>query len=161
MSTLTGQDFAESTLRHLCKLLEKLEHFELLRHCAKTAFAKWQEPIWMYYRVYADNNGKPEDCTLLSPMDCISSIATCSILVVFDKDSTVSSSFITTLNVATTANDAEIKQAYLRLVKDNPPDRNQEKFQLIHDAYSACSILVVFDKDSTVSSSFITTSSER
>jgi tetratricopeptide (TPR) repeat protein len=60
---LTGQDFAESTLRHLCKLLEKLEHFELLRHCAKTAFAKWQEPIWMYYRVYADNNGKPEDCT--------------------------------------------------------------------------------------------------
>jgi DnaJ-class molecular chaperone len=41
------------------------------------------------------------------------------------------------LNVATTANDADIKQAYLRLVKDNPPDRDQEKFQLIHDAYSA------------------------
>jgi hypothetical protein len=40
------------------------------------------------------------------------------------------------LNVATTANDAEIKQAYLRLVKDNPPDRNQEKFQLIHDLTS-------------------------
>jgi len=41
------------------------------------------------------------------------------------------------LNVATTADDAEIKQAYLRLVKDNPPDRDQEKFQLIHGAYSA------------------------
>jgi len=41
------------------------------------------------------------------------------------------------LNVATTANDAEIKQAYLRQVKDNPPDRDQEKFQLIHGAYSA------------------------
>ncbi len=41
------------------------------------------------------------------------------------------------LDVATTANDAEIKQAYLRQVKDNPPDRDQEKFQLIHGAYSA------------------------
>ncbi len=41
------------------------------------------------------------------------------------------------LDVATTANDAEIKQAYLRQVKNNPPDRDQEKFQLIHNAYSA------------------------
>ena len=36
-----------------------------------------------------------------------------------------------------TADDAEVKQAYLRLVKDNPPDRDQEKFQAIHAAYSA------------------------
>jgi len=42
-----------------------------------------------------------------------------------------------TLSVATTANDVEIKHAYLRLVKDNPPDRDQEKFQVIHAAYSA------------------------
>jgi len=41
------------------------------------------------------------------------------------------------LDVTTTANDVEIKQAYLRQVKDNPPDRDQEKFQLIHRAYSA------------------------
>jgi len=41
------------------------------------------------------------------------------------------------LDVATTANDVEIKQAYLRQVKNNPPDRDQEKFQLIHGAYSA------------------------
>ncbi|MDT8426991.1 MAG: DnaJ domain-containing protein [Methyloprofundus sp.] len=41
------------------------------------------------------------------------------------------------LEVAITASDAEIKQAYLRLVKDNPPDRDQEKFQLIHNAYGA------------------------
>ncbi|RLA21710.1 MAG: hypothetical protein DRQ62_09125, partial [Gammaproteobacteria bacterium] len=61
--SLAGQDFAESTLLGLCKILEKLEHFELLRHCAKLAFTKWEKPIWMYYRVYADNNGKPEDCT--------------------------------------------------------------------------------------------------
>jgi len=60
---LTGKGFAESILLSLCKILEKLEHFELLRHCAKLAFAQWKKPIWMYYRVYADNNGKPEDCT--------------------------------------------------------------------------------------------------
>jgi len=41
------------------------------------------------------------------------------------------------LDVAMTADDAEVKQAYLRLVKDNPPDRDQEKFQAIHAAYSA------------------------
>lgn len=41
------------------------------------------------------------------------------------------------LNVAVKATDAEIKQAYLQKVKDNPPDRDQQKFQLIHDAYLA------------------------
>ncbi|MBE0471218.1 MAG: hypothetical protein IBX55_17120 [Methyloprofundus sp.] len=60
---LTSQDFAESILLSLCKILEKLKHFELLRHCAKLAFAQWKKPIWVYYRIYADNNGKPEDCT--------------------------------------------------------------------------------------------------
>ncbi len=39
------------------------------------------------------------------------------------------------LRVALDASDAEIKQAYLQKVKDNPPDHDQEKFQLIHNAY--------------------------
>ncbi|RLA23807.1 MAG: molecular chaperone DnaJ [Gammaproteobacteria bacterium] len=39
------------------------------------------------------------------------------------------------LGLEADANDDEIKQAYLQQVKNNPPDRNQEKFQLIHDAY--------------------------
>ncbi|MEF3075940.1 DnaJ domain-containing protein [Methylobacter sp. Wu1] len=39
------------------------------------------------------------------------------------------------LEVAPDATDAEIKQAYLEKVKDNPPDRDQERFQLIHNAY--------------------------
>ncbi|WP_027159974.1 J domain-containing protein [Methylobacter luteus] len=41
------------------------------------------------------------------------------------------------LEVATDATDAEIKQAYLRKVKDNPPDRDQERFQRIHGAYTS------------------------
>ncbi|MCK5189319.1 MAG: DnaJ domain-containing protein, partial [Methylococcales bacterium] len=36
------------------------------------------------------------------------------------------------LDVAVEASDAEIKQSYLRQVKNNPPDHEQEKFQLIH-----------------------------
>lgn len=41
------------------------------------------------------------------------------------------------LNIAENASDLEIKQAYLLQVKNNPPDRDQQQFQLIHDAYSS------------------------
>lgn len=41
------------------------------------------------------------------------------------------------LDVAADANDVAIKQAYLRQVKENPPDRDQEQFQLIHNAYTS------------------------
>ena len=41
------------------------------------------------------------------------------------------------LDVAVETSDAEIKQAYLRKVKNNPPDHEQEKFQLIHNAYTS------------------------
>jgi curved DNA-binding protein CbpA len=39
------------------------------------------------------------------------------------------------LEVPEQATDGEIKQAYLRKVKLNPPDRDHEKFQQIHSAY--------------------------
>jgi DnaJ-class molecular chaperone len=39
------------------------------------------------------------------------------------------------LEVVEQATDSEIKQAYLQKVKLNPPDRDQEKFQQIHNAY--------------------------
>lgn len=41
------------------------------------------------------------------------------------------------LNIAADASDVEIKQAYLQKVKDNPPDHDQEQFQLIHNAYAS------------------------
>jgi len=41
------------------------------------------------------------------------------------------------LNISSTATDAEIKQAYLQQVKNNPPERDQQLFQLIHQAYLA------------------------
>ena len=39
------------------------------------------------------------------------------------------------LNVSADASDVEIKRAYLQKVKDNPPDLDQEQFQIIHNAY--------------------------
>jgi curved DNA-binding protein CbpA len=39
------------------------------------------------------------------------------------------------LEVTEHATDSEIKQAYLQKVKLNPPDRDHEKFQVIHSAY--------------------------
>jgi curved DNA-binding protein CbpA len=41
------------------------------------------------------------------------------------------------LGVTVDASDVEIKQAYLQKVKDNPPDRDQEQFQIIHTAYTS------------------------
>ena len=39
------------------------------------------------------------------------------------------------LEVAEHASDIDIKQAYLQKVKLNPPDRDHEKFQQLHNAY--------------------------
>jgi DnaJ-class molecular chaperone len=39
------------------------------------------------------------------------------------------------LAVTASSTDAEIKLAYLQLVKLNPPDRDQAKFQQLHSAY--------------------------
>jgi DnaJ-class molecular chaperone len=41
------------------------------------------------------------------------------------------------LGVTPGADDAAIKQAYLQQVKINPPDRDEEKFQRIHNAFTA------------------------
>lgn len=40
-----------------------------------------------------------------------------------------------TLGIDELADDATVKQAYLQQVKLNPPDRDQERFQQIHQAY--------------------------
>lgn len=39
------------------------------------------------------------------------------------------------LGVTEQATDPDIKQAYLQLVKDNPPDRDQQRFRQIQQAY--------------------------
>lgn len=39
------------------------------------------------------------------------------------------------LNVSPDADDATVKQAYLASIKDNPPDKAPEQFQIINAAY--------------------------
>lgn len=50
------------------------------------------------------------------------------------------------LGVSDQATDAEIKLAYLNRIKDNPPDRDQERFQQIQQAYES-----IKDNDSRLS----------
>jgi len=57
--SLQKQDYSEDLLLDWCRVLETIGHFELLKHTAKLAQAKWQKPIWLYFLVYAENLGNP------------------------------------------------------------------------------------------------------
>ena len=60
------QGFSEDMLLTWCQVLANVQHFELLRHCAKPAQAKWQKPIWMYYRYFAECNGDAKNLDMTS-----------------------------------------------------------------------------------------------
>lgn len=47
----------EALLLSWCQVLEKIGHFELLKHCAKMGNAKWRKPIWIYYQTVAEYQG--------------------------------------------------------------------------------------------------------
>ena len=40
------------------------------------------------------------------------------------------------LGIRFPSSDAEVRDAYLRLVRDHPPERNPERFRIIQEAYS-------------------------
>lgn len=63
--SITDQLYAEPVILNLCKALDSVGHFELLRHCAKTAQLKWKQPVWVYYRIYADHNGETDNYSYL------------------------------------------------------------------------------------------------
>lgn len=60
--SLSEQAYTEELLLSFCKVLDSIKHFELLRHCAKSARMTFHDPIWNYYQVYADNNGDGKNC---------------------------------------------------------------------------------------------------
>lgn len=64
--SIQQQDFSEDLLLAWCQLMADSQHFELLRHCAKPAQAKWQKPIWMYFRVFAECNGDANNLNMTS-----------------------------------------------------------------------------------------------
>ena len=45
---------------------------------------------------------------------------------------------LTVLELSESASDEEVKRAYLRLIREHPPEREPEKFQAIREAYDAC-----------------------
>ena len=67
-TSLLKQDYDEDLFITLSETLDHVNAFELLRHCAKVAGGRWNNPVWMYYQIYSENNGMPETC---SPMDII------------------------------------------------------------------------------------------
>ncbi|MDO8941341.1 MAG: hypothetical protein Q7U98_19470 [Methylicorpusculum sp.] len=59
------QDYTEALLLEWTQVLVSLQHFELLRHCAKLALGRWHKPIWRYYKIYAGANGSPARVDML------------------------------------------------------------------------------------------------
>ena len=47
----------ETLLLSWCQALEKIAHFELLKHCAKMGNVRWRKPIWLYYQTVAECQG--------------------------------------------------------------------------------------------------------
>ncbi|MCK5354668.1 MAG: hypothetical protein KAJ63_06085 [Methyloprofundus sp.] len=61
--SLSEQGYPEELLLNFCKVLDSIQHFELLRHIAKPALIKWKNPIWTYYQIYANNNAEAANCS--------------------------------------------------------------------------------------------------
>lgn len=52
-------NYGEQALLDWCQTLEEIEHFDLLKQCAKSADGVWEKPVWSYYRVVAECQGDP------------------------------------------------------------------------------------------------------
>lgn len=61
--SISSQKKAEELLLSLCQTFDTINSFELLRHCVKSVPYELIKPIWVYYRVYATNNGQADICT--------------------------------------------------------------------------------------------------
>jgi hypothetical protein len=62
---ITHHHDKEDELLALCQCFERINHFELMRACVKSA-PKRYTPLWMYYRVYSETNGNAEKCSKLN-----------------------------------------------------------------------------------------------
>ncbi len=68
-NSVQQQNYPEDLLLRFCQALDIIQHFELLRACAKWAQTQWQKPIWAYYRIYSETNGNPEKCSFKDGLD--------------------------------------------------------------------------------------------
>ncbi|MCQ8129355.1 tetratricopeptide repeat protein [Methylomonas rivi] len=56
----------EVLLLSWCRVLERIGHFELLKHCAKMGYAKWRKPVWLYYSTVGECQGDSSRLDFLS-----------------------------------------------------------------------------------------------
>lgn len=54
---------SEQTLLTLAECLDNIGHYELLAHCAKIALMQWTKPIWLFYKFYAEVDGRADQCS--------------------------------------------------------------------------------------------------
>ena len=57
--SLQQQNYSEDLLLDWCRVLESINHFELLKHSAKLALTQSKKPIWLFYQEYAEIQGDP------------------------------------------------------------------------------------------------------
>ncbi len=62
-NSLSQQNYDEALLIELSKTLEKINAFELLQHCAKSAAERWNTIIWQHYLIYSELKGMAEKCS--------------------------------------------------------------------------------------------------
>lgn len=63
--SLARQNYTENLQLSFCQTLDAIQHFELMRPCAKSGQTQWQKPLWFYYKVYAETNGDATKCTFM------------------------------------------------------------------------------------------------
>lgn len=62
--SLSEQDYPEGLRLDFCQVLDTIQHFELLRYCTKSVpIVQQSGAIWIYYLIYANNNGNGQDCS--------------------------------------------------------------------------------------------------
>ncbi|MDT8407501.1 MAG: hypothetical protein RQ715_09665, partial [Methylococcales bacterium] len=58
--SMKGLHYREQTLLDWCELLERLERYDLIKPCASATRGIWDSPIWAYYRILPELQGKPK-----------------------------------------------------------------------------------------------------
>ncbi len=63
--SLLQKNYPEKLQLSFCQALYSIQHFELMRPCAKSGQSQWQKPLWFFYKVYVETNGDATTCTFM------------------------------------------------------------------------------------------------
>ncbi len=63
--SLLQKNYPEKLQLSFCQALYSIQHFELMRPCAKSGQSQWQKPLWFFYKVYSETNGDATTCSFV------------------------------------------------------------------------------------------------